>query len=107
MTINERALRWEYVVGDFIMANLAWFLLNIYRYSQIGYKTFHSISHYLTAEREIQLQVLIPLFWMAIYYYSGYYNNPVHRDRLQELRVTIISAVIGTLFVFFLAILKT
>ena len=31
MTINERALRWEYVVGDFIMANLAWFLLNIYR----------------------------------------------------------------------------
>lgn len=106
MTINERALRWEYVVGDFIMANLAWFLLNIYRYSQIGYKTFHSISHYLTAEREIQLQVLIPLFWMAIYYYSGYYNNPVHRDRLQELRVTIISAVIGTLFVFFLAILN-
>ncbi len=106
MRINERALRWQYVVGDFIMANLAWFLLNTYRSIKLATYNSHDIWQFLSSEREIQLQILIPLFWMGIYYYSGYYNKPIHRDRLEELRVTIVSAAIGSLSVFFLAILN-
>lgn len=106
MRINERALRWQYIVGDFIMANLSWFLLNTYRSTKLITYNSHDIWTFLSSEREIQLQILIPLFWMVIYYYSGYYNKSIHRDRLEELRVTIVSAAIGSLSVFFLAILN-
>lgn len=106
MTINEKTLRLEYIVGDFIVANLSWLLLNVYRYSMIGCKTFQSLEVYLTSERELLLQVVIPLFWLIVYYYSGYYNNPIHRDRIQELRMTFISVVMGILCIFFLAILN-
>lgn len=106
MTINERALRWEYVAGDFIMANLSWLLLNVYRYHLIAHRGFESLWSFFAFYREVQLQLLIPLFWLVIYYYSGYYNNPIHRDRLQELRQTFVSCVIGTLVIFFLAIMN-
>ena len=29
--VNERKLRWEYLLGDFVMGNLAWLLLNVCR----------------------------------------------------------------------------
>lgn len=105
MGINEKVLRWEYVVGDFVMGNLAWLLLNTYRFTKLATRN-DDIWQFLSSEREIQLQLLIPLFWMVIYYYSGYYNRPIHRDRLEELRVTIVSAAIGSLSVFFLAIIN-
>lgn len=106
MGINEKVLRWEYIVGDFVMGNLAWLLLNTYRFTKLATWNVYDIWYFLSSGREIQLQLLIPFFWMIIYYYSGYYNRPIHRDRLEEFRVTIVSAVIGSLSVFFLAILN-
>ena len=106
MTINGKVLRWEYVAGDFLMANLSWLLLNVYRYELIAHRGFESLWSFFAFYREIQLQIFIPLFWIVIYYYSGYYNNPVHRDRLQEFRQTFSSCLVGTLIIFFLAIMN-
>lgn len=104
--VNERKLRWEYLLGDFVMGNLAWLLLNVCRSFMIPFGHGQGSRKFLTSEHEILLQFLIPLFWMVIYYYSGYYNRPIHRDRLEEFRQTIISAAVGSLFVFFLVILN-
>lgn len=106
MRISERTLRWQYVAGDFVMGNLAWFLLNAYRYTKLSLAYPRTMWQFLTSGWELQLQVVIPLFWMAVYYYSGYYNRPLRRDRLEEFTQTLVSSVVGTLFVFFLAILN-
>ncbi len=104
--ISERKLRWEYLLGDFVMGNLAWLLLNVCRSFMIPFERWQGVRNFLTSEYEILLQFLIPLFWMVIYYYSGYYNRPIHRDRLEEFRLTILSAAVGSLCVFFFVILN-
>ena len=104
--ISERKLRWEYLLGDFVMGNLAWLLLNVCRSFMIPFERWQGVRNFLTSEYEILLQFLIPLFWMVIYYYSGYYNRPIHRDRLEEFWLTILSAAVGSLCVFFFVILN-
>ncbi|MEG1838355.1 MAG: sugar transferase [Bacteroidaceae bacterium] len=106
MTINKNRQRIKYIVSDFIIANISWLLLNIYRFNLIACFQFPDIRSYLLSEREIQIQILVPLLWLGIYYYSGYYNSPVHRSRLQELKSTLLSVEIGTLIVFFVAIMN-
>ena len=88
------------------MGNLAWLLLNVCRSFMIPFGIGQGSRKFLTSEHEILLQVLIPVFWMVVYFYSGYYNRPIHRDRLEEFRQTIISAAAGSLCVFFLVILN-
>lgn len=104
--INEKTLRLKYILGDFMTANVAWFLLNIYRYYEVGNRDFPDLYTYLTSGWELQLQLIIPLAWLVLYYYSGYYNKAVHRSRLEELKTTLISVEIGTLGVFFIAIVN-
>ena len=67
--ISERKLRWEYLLGDFVMGNLAWLLLNVCRSFMIPFERWQGVRNFLTSEYEILLQFLIPLFWMVIYYY--------------------------------------
>ena len=50
-------------------------------------------------------QVVIPLFWLVLYYFSGYYNKPFGKSRLTELFSTFITVLIGTVFVFFALLL--
>ena len=50
-------------------------------------------------------QVVIPLFWLVLYYFSGYYNKPFGKSRLTELFSTFITVLIGTIFVFFALLL--
>lgn len=105
MVINKKTLRIRYIMGDYIMANLAWLLLNIYRYYQNEPEHFPDLFSYLFSTVEILLQLIIPLLWMVLYYYSGYYNNPIHRDRVQEFKRTFTSCLCGSLIVFFVAII--
>lgn len=105
MEINKRQLRRKYIVGDYIMANLAWLLLNIYRYNLNDPRHFRTLQDYLFSSIEISLQVFIPLLWMVLYFYSGYYNDPVHKDRLLEFKQTFISCLLGALIIFFMAII--
>lgn len=106
MAINERTIRLRNVLGDFLMANLSWLLLNIYRYQEIAYRSFADLDDFLSSPLELKLQLIIPLFSLAVYYYSGYYNNPMHKSRLGEFKTTFTSVMIITLCVFFAAILN-
>ena len=50
-------------------------------------------------------QIVIPFFWLVLYYFSGYYNKPFGKSRLTELFSTFITVLIGTIFVFFTLLL--
>lgn len=105
MEINKNTLRYRYIMSDYVTANLAWLLLNIYRYYLSTPLHFSSLSDYLFSRIEISLQLFIPLLWMVLYYYSGYYNDPIHKDRLLEFKRTFASCLFGTLIIFFMAII--
>ena len=97
----------KYILSDFISASVAWLLFNILRYEVLFVinEGTDSLLDYLQYPGVLGGQVVIPLFWLVLYYFSGYYNKPFGKSRLTELFSTFITVLIGTVFVFFALLL--
>ena len=96
----------KYILPDFISASVAWLLFNILRYEVFAIdEGADSLLDYLQYPGVLGGQVVIPLFWLVLYYFSGYYNKPFGKSRLTELFSTFITVLIGTVFVFFALLL--
>lgn len=96
----------KYILSDFISASVAWLLFNILRYEVFAIdEGADSLLDYLQYPGVLGGQVVIPLFWLVFYYFSGYYNKPFGKSRLTELFSTFITVLIGTVFVFFALLL--
>ena len=96
----------KYKLSDFISASVAWLLFNILRYEVFAIdEGADSLLDYLQYPGVLGGQVVIPLFWLVLYYFSGYYNKPFGKSRLTELFSTFITVLIGTVFVFFALLL--
>lgn len=108
LDIKNRAHRQriKYVVGDFVMSNLAWFTYNIVRYQMGNVAGYEHLSSYLTSKIVLLGQVFFPLMMMVTYAFSGYYNNVCRKSRVQELLTTAASSAINTLLIFFLALIN-
>ncbi len=108
LDINNKAhqQRIKYVVGDFVMSNLAWFIYNIVRYQMGTVVGWPYLVSYLKSDMVLAGQVFFPLLMMVTYVFSGYYNNVVRKSRIQELLTTATSALVNTLLIFFLALIN-
>ena len=96
----------KYILSDFISASVAWLLFNILRYEVFAIdEGADSLLDYLQYPGVLGGQVVIPLFWLVLYYFSGYYNKPFGKSHLTELFSTFITVLIGTVFVFFALLL--
>ena len=96
----------KYILSDFISASVAWLLFNILRYEVFAIdEGADSLLDYLQYPGVLGGQVVIPLFWLVLYYFSGYYNKPFGKSRLTELFSTFITVLIGPVFVFFALLL--
>ena len=96
----------KYILSDFISASVAWLLFNILRYEVFAIdEGADSLLDYLQYPGVLGGQVVIPLFWLVLYYFSGYYNKPFGKSRLTELFSTFITVLIGTVFIFFALLL--
>ena len=96
----------KYILSDFISASVALLLFNILRYEVFAIdEGADSLLDYLQYPGVLGGQVVIPLFWLVLYYFSGYYNKPFGKSRLTELFSTFITVLIGTVFVFFALLL--
>lgn len=106
--INTRRLKWIYVIGDFITANIAILIFNICRYYLMPDITpsFVSLSGYLHYNEVILGQIFLPILMLCVYYLSGYYNVVFTKSRLQELLTTITSSFIGTTLIFFIVLIN-
>lgn len=97
----------KYIASDFITASVTWLLFNLLRYREIAvYDGFDSFGTFLSYNPVWGGQFFIPLFWLLLYYFSGYYNKPIGKSRLGEFFTTLITVLIGTLIVFFVLILN-
>ena len=108
LDLNNKAhlQRIKYVLGDFVMSNLAWFCYNIIRYQTGNVIGYGNMSSYLTSKMVLLGQLFFPLLMMVTYAFSGYYNNVCRKSRVQELLTTLASSGINTLLIFFLALIN-
>ena len=104
--VNKRDQRIKYILADFAMASIAWLLFNLLRFSEVAFHQFDSLSEYLLFYQVLKGQILIPLCWLIIYFFSGYYNKPIGKSRIAELYSTFVSAATGTVLIFFIVVLN-
>lgn len=97
----------KYILSDFISAAVAWFLFNWLRYEELAiYQGASSFLGYLAYVQVLSGLFLIPLFWLILYYFAGYYNKPFGKSRLTELFSTFVTTLIGVVLIFFIVVLN-
>jgi exopolysaccharide biosynthesis polyprenyl glycosylphosphotransferase len=105
--MNERTQRIKYVVADLLGAALAWLVFNTIRYYGISiHPDCAGLMAYLSHPNLLKGQALAPVIWIILSYYSGYYNRPLVRSRLEELLCTAATSGVYTLLLFFLVVLN-
>jgi hypothetical protein len=99
--MNRRLQLTKYLISDFFSASVAWGLFYIYRKIFIESLKFgYTIPIQFGPKFYLGL-VLIPLFWILLYYASGYYREVYRKSRLTELWYTIQITFVGVLILFF------
>ncbi len=104
--ISERLQRLKYLLADYVMSNLAWLGYNCVRYWFGAVQGQSSFAVFLSSPMTVVGQIVFPLAMMAVYYLSGYYNEVFRKSRVQELMLTLTTAAINSLVIFFVALIN-
>ena len=103
--MNKKLQVLKYIVFDVASAAVAWTLFFIYRKVYLeplkyGYEVPIAID-----DNFYYALVLIPIFWIIIYFIIGTYNNIYRKSRLKEFGQTLLISLMGTLILFFVLLL--
>jgi exopolysaccharide biosynthesis polyprenyl glycosylphosphotransferase len=93
--MNERKEAWKYIISDAIFAILSWGLFFMYRKQFIEHAPFEPNTNFYLGI------LIVPFFWMVLYYIIGSYRNIYKRHRLRDLGETFIISMIGGTILFF------
>ncbi len=94
-----------FVIIDFIAAALAWLLFIHILGSDNGFAFNKFKDEVFVQENLFFGLVIIPLFWLILYYVSGSYKNIFRRSRLGQFGQTIFTSMIGVLVIYFVILL--
>ena len=102
---NHRNQRFLYIVFDFLAAFVAWILFYIFRKVQIEPQVF-GVDIPITLGTRFWLGAIgLPIVWIMLYYFTGFYNDVFRRSRLDDFIRTFMSSLLGVIIIFFLLIL--
>lgn len=95
----------RYILLDIISAEIVWLVFFAFRKKIIEPRVY-KIDIPVELDRNFFLGfVFIPLFWLVLNWMSGYYRDIYRKSRLKEFGQTFITALTGTLILFFLIFL--
>lgn len=103
--MNRKYQRLRYLILDSLSAAIAWVLFFSYRKEIVEPQLFGSDVTFLINSQFWLGIVSITLFWLLLYFLSGYYKNVYRKSRLIELGQTLLQTFVGVLVIFFVAIL--
>lgn len=103
--MNNKVQALRYLLFDLIAAALSWTLFYIYRKTFVEPQVFGYQIPLELGSRFILGIVIIPLFWVLLYYLTGFYKNPYYKSRLNEFGQTFLCSLIGVTILFFALIL--
>ena len=103
--MNKKKQVLKYIFLDTLAAAVAWTLFFVYRKTfleplKFGYEVPISFDNNF-----FYGLLLIPTFWVLLYFIIGAYNNIYRRSRLKEFGQTLLISVIGSLVLFFVLLL--
>jgi exopolysaccharide biosynthesis polyprenyl glycosylphosphotransferase len=105
MTHRKRAHTILFFCLDFAAAALAWLGFYLYRKYFIEPDKFGYQIPFETDQNLFLGMFYIPLYWILLYYLSGFYNDVWRRSRIKDLSGTFTISVVGVVLLFFLLLL--
>lgn len=93
------------VLLDFLSAALSWSIFYIYRKVLVEPNVFGYEIPIELGTRFFLGIILVPIFWLTLYYLSGAYQDVLRRSKLRELGRTFFIVLAGTVVLFFALIL--
>ncbi|MDD2550612.1 MAG: sugar transferase [Bacteroidales bacterium] len=105
MIASKKVLRFKYIFFDLIGSFTAWFLFHLYRKQIIEKPILGDDVGVLLDTNVIIGLIVIPLFWVMILFFFGFYRDVFQRSRLKELGVSISVTFLGVILIFFLLLL--
>jgi exopolysaccharide biosynthesis polyprenyl glycosylphosphotransferase len=104
--VNAVTQRVKYIASDFFSAVLAWVGLFYFRKAYIEPQKFgYDVPFVVTDNNFIFGLVLIPLAWLVLYTFIGFYRDTLRRSRLRELLSTFNTSFFGVILLFFILLL--
>jgi len=102
--MNKKFQTFKYLFFDTLAACSTWALFFAFRKTYIEAK-IHSIIEFMPDNNFYLGLTVIPIFWITLYYFSGYYRDIYRKSRLQEIWQTFLLSCIGVILIFFVFIL--
>jgi exopolysaccharide biosynthesis polyprenyl glycosylphosphotransferase len=103
--MNKKLQAAKYLVFDTLSAALAWTCFFLYRKLHIEPEKFgHKVPVEFSSKFYLSL-LGITVFWILIYYLTGYYLNPYRKSRLKEMGQTLFITIFGVIVIFFVLLL--
>lgn len=103
--ISENRQRALYIAGDLLATVSAWLVFSYIRFVMVGEpENYSSFASFLSIRPVILGLILFPLGMSGLYWLSGYYNKVFIKSRIEELTTTLSTAFVGTIAIYFLAI---
>lgn len=105
MRFGKKTIAAFYLLNDFLAAMVAWGLMFVFRKTYIGGYRLFTDDQYIFEGKFYLGIVLIPLFWLLLYYIIGTYRDFYRKSRLTEVYKTFLTTTGGVTFLFFALIL--
>ncbi len=103
--MNKKRQTLVYICWDLFSAGLGWWLFFNFR-KHIVEASKHGYDIPINNDIKLTLGLFIlPLFWVGLYTFSGYYHHIFRRSRLREVQNTFNTSVAGVLILFFVLLL--
>ncbi len=91
-----------YLLLDTIASTAAWVILYYYRKTLSPYPYDIQLQEFLSDTTFYYSIVLIPIFWIVLYFYGGFYGLLFFKSRFWEIVKTAIASLIGVVIIMFL-----
>lgn len=105
--MKNSKLKTRYIIGDIAALLVAWFAFNIFRYNLLPLEEIYgSFFNFVSTPRVIGAQIAFPTVFFIIFHFSGYYNMPLFKSRVNDLFTSIFSVAIGVITILFMSLLN-
>ena len=104
--MNKTLQTIKYLVADYLAAAIAWAVFYLYRKYYIEVLLYgQKVKNHLLDDQFYKGVLLIPVLWLILYWFTGFYKNIYRKSRLREFGQTLFTSIIGCVVIFFVFLL--
>ncbi len=104
--MQRKKQRNKYVFADYVMSLLGWGMFFCYRNYFIASKVSEGIDNPFRDTKFYIELIFVPLYWLWVYFVSGYYDRLFHKSKMTEFFQTFFSVIVGAFFLFLFTMLN-